>query len=424
MSFTFKGRREVSMIRKSLIQLIFSGSYMKRWNDKLRPVELWEIDKQAHKMIVAWVLFLLNTENFSKEEKNKVAINIIEGGIFDYLYRLIITDIKPPVFYQIKANPTHYMRLTEWVLEQLEPQLKPLGNEFWNRFESYFFEEKENTLESAILETSHLYASYSEFKLIESLNFWDEEIKDIRNNFQKKLNKNSHLKGVQELLDEGFNPLKGFIDKCFQLRFQKRWSHVPRIPETSVLGHMFIIACYAYFFSLATGACLTLTINNFFTGLFHDLPELLTRDIISPVKRSDKRIANLIKDYERKELKDKIFDVLEKSGYKKISEELKYLLGIDAGSEFTSTVIEDKRIKIVDHLQLMEKFNKDEFNPKDGELIKVCDNIAAFVEAYTALKNGINSDQLHQAIWRIKEEYKNFALFKNLHIGSLLADFD
>ena len=29
---------------------------------------------------------------------------VIEGGIFDYFYRLIITDIKPPVFYRIKAN--------------------------------------------------------------------------------------------------------------------------------------------------------------------------------------------------------------------------------------------------------------------------------------------------------------------------------
>ncbi len=34
-------------IRKSLLQFVFSGAYMKRWNDKLRPVELMEVDKQA-----------------------------------------------------------------------------------------------------------------------------------------------------------------------------------------------------------------------------------------------------------------------------------------------------------------------------------------------------------------------------------------
>lgn len=51
----------MSAIRKSLLQLMFSGSCMRRWNDKLRPVELYEIDKQAHKMIVAWMLTLLNS---------------------------------------------------------------------------------------------------------------------------------------------------------------------------------------------------------------------------------------------------------------------------------------------------------------------------------------------------------------------------
>ena len=44
-------------IRKSLLQFIFSGAYMRRWNDKLRPVELFELDKQAHKMIVAFLLW-------------------------------------------------------------------------------------------------------------------------------------------------------------------------------------------------------------------------------------------------------------------------------------------------------------------------------------------------------------------------------
>ncbi|MDR0467046.1 MAG: phosphohydrolase, partial [Deltaproteobacteria bacterium] len=43
-------------IRKSLLQLVFSGAYMLRWNDKLRPFPLWELDKQGHKMILAWLL--------------------------------------------------------------------------------------------------------------------------------------------------------------------------------------------------------------------------------------------------------------------------------------------------------------------------------------------------------------------------------
>ena len=91
----------MSAIRKSLLQLMFSGSYMRRWNDKLRPVELYEIDKQAHKMIVAWMLTLLNSGGYSASDQLKLQQEVIERGLFDYLYRLVTTDIKPPEFYRI-----------------------------------------------------------------------------------------------------------------------------------------------------------------------------------------------------------------------------------------------------------------------------------------------------------------------------------
>ncbi len=44
------------MIRKALLLKFLDAAYMQRWNDKIRPVELIELDKQAHKMVVAWFL--------------------------------------------------------------------------------------------------------------------------------------------------------------------------------------------------------------------------------------------------------------------------------------------------------------------------------------------------------------------------------
>lgn len=117
----------VPVIRKSLLQLIFSGAYLLRWNDKLRPAELPEIDKQAHKMLVACILWNENAGALSESGRRDLAAEIIEGGLFDYFYRLVITDIKPPVFYRIKENAEHYRRLTEYVLARLEPLLSPLG---------------------------------------------------------------------------------------------------------------------------------------------------------------------------------------------------------------------------------------------------------------------------------------------------------
>ena len=99
----------MTAIRKSLLQLVFSGAYLLRWNDKLRPVELVELDKQAHKMLTACLLWQENTASLPCERRTAIARRIVEGGIADYLYRLIITDIKPPVFYRIKENPQLYI---------------------------------------------------------------------------------------------------------------------------------------------------------------------------------------------------------------------------------------------------------------------------------------------------------------------------
>ena len=67
-------------IRKGFILKLFDGANIQRWNDKIRPVELTELDKQAHKMIIAYVL--------GKYEENNSDFNwidIIEGSIFEYL---------------------------------------------------------------------------------------------------------------------------------------------------------------------------------------------------------------------------------------------------------------------------------------------------------------------------------------------------
>lgn len=401
---------------------------MKRWNDKLRPAELMEVDKQAHKMMVAWVLFLLNSGDLPPGERAALCGRIVEGGIFDYLYRLVITDIKPPIFYKIKENPTHYRQLTQWVLAALEPRVRSLGEPFWERLKDYHSKPGEEGLDRSILNAAHLYASGWEFNLIKSMNRQDTELMDIEDSFRKGLERYQNLAGVLELKEGLFGqsrtPIGHFAQVCGQLRFQKRWSQTPRIPETSVLGHMFIVACYAYFFSLSVQACPVRAQNNFFAGLFHDLPELLTRDIISPVKQSVEQIGDLIKQYEEQELERVILDPLRRGGYGGLVERLSFFLGFSVGSEFNACALVGGEVLQVGSAELQEKYNRDEFDPKDGELLKMCDSLAAFLEAYTALRNGIASDQLQEGLWRIRHKYASTVLLGTVHVGALLADFD
>ncbi|MBQ4132482.1 MAG: HD domain-containing protein [Desulfovibrionaceae bacterium] len=419
-------------IRKVFLQFIFSGAQMKRWNDKLRPMDMFEVDKQAHKMIVAWLLLTLNSQRLPADERIELTRQVVEGGIFDYFYRLIITDIKPPVFYRIKENREHYAALSRWVLDELSPILSGLPGGVWERFQAWTGNKVESprpSLAEQILDAAHMYASSWEFNLIKDLNWFDEEIPEIEESFRQLPLKFADLPGASELYEpargslSNRNPLARFAALCGQLRFQARWSQTPRIPETSVMGHMFMVGAYAYFYSLYAGACRARALNNFFAGLFHDLPELLTRDIISPVKKSVEDLDRLLHDYEMQQMQSRVFTPLLEGGYPCLAERLSYLLGLETGSEFHSCARLNGKVTRLSFDDLHTHCNQDEFDPKDGELLKMCDELAAFLEAYTAVRNGVTSPELQGSMWRLKNLRRNHIL-GNIHFGAILADFD
>ena len=365
----------MSAIRKSLLQLMFSGSYMRRWNDKLRPVELYEIDKQAHKMIVAWMLTLLNSVGYSASDRLKLQQEVIERGLFEYLYRLVTTDIKPPVFYRICENEKDHAELTGWVLRELRPALGALDEGFLRRMESYHRSRDRSGLTDRILSAAHHYASGWEYNVIRPFNLFDEENQSIAESFTKRLESQTSLRGVSDLIQghaffsDSPTALGRFAKLCGQLRFQIRWADTPRTPETSVLGHMFLVAGYAYFFSLTVDACPARCVNNFFAGLFHDLPELLTRDIITPVKRSVNQLPELLRDYELQELERRVFGPLTAGGHTEIVARLRYYLGLggaDVTSEFDDTIREACGMvrRLQDFDDLHANGNADGFDPK------------------------------------------------------------
>ena len=424
----------MSAIRKSLLQLMFSGSYMRRWNDKLRPVELYEIDKQAHKMIVAWMLTLLNSGGYSASDQLKLQQEVIERGLFDYLYRLVTTDIKPPVFYRICENEKDYKELTEWVLKELRPVLGAPDEGFWERLSAYHRNRDRTSLPDRILTAAHHYASGWEYNVIKPFNTFDEENQSIAESFTERLDGLTDLCGVNELIQghaffsDSPTALGRFAKLCGQLRFQIRWADTPRVPETSVLGHMFLVAGYAYFFSLSLGACPARRINNFFAGLFHDLPELLTRDIITPVKRSVNQLPSLLRAYELQELERRVFGPLAAGGHDRLVERLRYYLGLvgeGVTSEFDETIRDSSgQVRCLGSFDALHaNGNEDGPDPKDGTLLKVCDNLAAFIEAHSSVRTGISSPNLHEAIARIRGDFRHRSLGP-LSLGTIIADFD
>ncbi len=391
------------MIKKSLIEFIFDAGSIERWNDHIRPSRgFTELDKQAHKMLYAYILSKLSAD-INKD-------NIVKGLIFEFLHRLVLTDIKPPVFHRLTAEKGE--QINNWVISSLEENLKDIKGGFYEDFKEYYQNPESFKAEKKIIGSAHYLASKWEFDIIYPSNISFYGIDQTRREIELKL---EGFKALPCFCDFVRNEnLKGFANLLGQLRFQQRWSKTPRLPATSVMGHMLIVAVLSYLCSLEINACVCRRVNNFFGGLFHDVPEVLTRDIVSPVKNSIEGLDNLIKEIEEAQIKEVIYPLIPREW----QTELDYFT-ID---EFDSKITENGKIKKVTCDDINKLYNADSFSPIDGEIIRGCDIFGAYIEAYFSHITGVTSPILRDANRDTYKAYKN-KIIGGFNFGELFAYF-
>jgi putative hydrolase of HD superfamily len=125
---------------------------------------------------------------------------------------------------------------------------------------------------------------------------------------------------------------------------------------------------------------------NFIAGLFHDLPEVLTRDIISPIKRNVEGLEGLLKNYEETMMEERIVPLLPQR-----------MRGL--ARELTAREFEDR------------EFEMDGVPGKvwiDGTLVNYCDKFGAFIEAALSMRHGIRSSHLEAGYSGFLRDYGNF----------------
>ena len=378
------------MINSKIIDYIFSSASIQRWNDYPRMVELVELDKQAHKFIIAFFI--------AKLEKDVNYTHLIEAGIFEFLRRVVVTDIRPDVFRN--ALQKRAKEINSWVIANLESSLKEIDNgNFLRKFEDYLNNPNMYQKERFILKAASYLSTRWEFSIVYQTSQFLSDIDDVKKSVEEEIEDYYELIGVRKIALN--KKLAKIVDLSGRLRFQKRWAQTPRIPETSVLGHMLTVAIFSYFYSIDVKACEKRMQNNFFVSLFHDLPEALTRDIITPVKYSVDDLSEIIAEYEIKKINDEILPKVPET----IQDEFCYLLGLyeDGKDEFINRIY-DEKIQIVDDVS---KYNMDKYNAVDGVALKQCDKLSAFVEASLSISHGIKSKELVNGKKQILKAFKS-----------------
>lgn len=403
-------------MEKKFAHKIFEGFSIQRWNDLIRPFDMVEMDKAAEKMVLAYII-----GKFEENKGNKIDwIWVIYASLFDLLKKIALCDIKAPIQQMLKKEyPEEYLRLNEWVLNQYKTLLS--DEKLFSKFTIYFGQnagsfsipdELKTTVR--VYRAAHKFSSIRELQMISVVNE-KERLGSIDKELQAEIQPYLDLEGLQKLIthQKAFD----FLLKIEQLRFQTRWNQTPRVPQTSVLGHCFFVAIMTLLLGRESNPqmCEKRVINNFFSALFHDLPEAVTRDIISPVKQATDDLPNIVKKIENEIVNKELVPLMEDFFVQEI---------IDFTSDEFSNRIKDADGNVVNVSweELNQKYNEEKYFPIDGRLVRIADHLSALMEADISIKHGITSVHLQNGRDGLLYSYKEDEIINGINVYNLFHD--
>lgn len=402
-------------MKKNLALKIFEGFSIQRWNDLVRPFDLVEMDKAGEKMVLAYII-----GKFEESKGRHVDWKwMIYASLFDLLKKIALCDIKAPVQQMLKKEyPAEFMRLNEWVLNQYKSLL---DDELFSNFTIYIGQKagsiplsEDKQLSMKIYQAAHKFSTMRELEMLSVVN---EKIRTekIATELKADLQTSLDLEGVQMLMTQ--QKAFDFLIKIEQLRFQTRWNQTPRVPATSVLGHSYFVAAITLLLGreFEVKMCERRVINNFFSALFHDLPEAVTRDIISPVKQATDDLPNIVKKIEDEIVNKELVPLMEPF----FKDELIFY----TSDEFADRVLCKNGVVVkVSFEDLNEKYNSNDFNPVDGRLVRIADHLSALMEADISIRHGITSEHLASGRDGMLKLYKKGEKISGIDVNSLFAE--
>ena len=156
-------------------------------------------------------------------------------------------------------------------------------------------------------------------------------------------------------------------------------------------------------------------INNFFTGLFHDLPEAVTRDIISPVKQATDELPNIVKKIEDEIVSKELVPLMEPF----FRDEIIYF----TSDEFSNRILDENKVpREVSWEDLNKLYSNAKYSPVDGRLVRVADHISALMEADISIKHGITSSHLSHGREGMLAAYPHGKIVNGIDVGKLFHE--
>ena len=163
----------------AMLYYMFDSANMHRWNDHYRTIDLTELDKQAHKAAIAWYLGKCE-ERAGRPVDWRI---LIEHQLFAFIHRIAITDLKPPVYYELIKKEDNRRAINEYAYSVFQDRVPQMDEGFRERFRQYICEGS-SLREDYILGAAHYLATRYEFELIKDVNSSVIDIEETRDEIE------------------------------------------------------------------------------------------------------------------------------------------------------------------------------------------------------------------------------------------------
>lgn len=377
----------------SLVSAFSTIMSLKRWN-LLPQVEIWlESENIAYYTHMA---FAIGKNKLNNKQLEVLLIRCLLKSFNKYLLSDILVESRDKIKVIDKDLWTHLVDEIAKPTSELFPRL--VSKKFFGYLTfNGSYEMQDEKIKLFIEEL----ISYCQYKVaLEELSinmkvFESSKYKQIKENIVEKINNIS-----KENLDF-FNEYETTFAKYFvvirRLKNLRRWNRTNRSVESTVMGHTFMVSVLVIVFStLATLQEKHILVDDFrynaiLRALFHDVPESLTGDVITPVKNIlEKKRPGVWRDVEKLLVKEFI-------------------------DELPGEIKEE-----VENKHLLSGFNDDLYSV--DSIVKACDQLALIMECLFERQGGSTINEMEAAYniyisklqnseWSGMREYAHALLF-------------
>ncbi|NLB64812.1 MAG: HD domain-containing protein [Fibrobacter sp.] len=276
---------------ETLLSAIKALFCLNRWNVEPR-IETWteaeNIAMGSHVLYAFGKHIALNDE---------LLHHALKRMLFKSLNKYRLSDISAPVREIIQKNsPLAWQNIID---DAAKETIKLFPSSTANTFYGYMtlegnyaLKKEDKDLIEDLVKFVQYRVSYSECE--PNKRAFPEDYLDKEEELETKMIKvleNEKLKKLRSSTHTDPSDLKGYLFLVRKLKHVRRWNRMNRFIESTVLAHTFIVTILATIFAeLGKGEFRPeegedVQYKTLLLALFHDVPEMLTGDIISPVKK-------------------------------------------------------------------------------------------------------------------------------------------